>query len=101
MSEKQAKRQRQAMRAMGIDPNPTPRYNKTDLPDTREQRRTKQFRKKAHELELRESNFRQRQAFLNKWNRAFYALFNNRQIKAINRELEAAEAEEVLAEATA
>ena len=94
MSEKQAKRQRQALREMGVDPFPAPVHNTTDLPDTREQRRTKRFRKKKHALDEKRSSILTAMTERIKWNKAFYPLFNATAIKATNAALREAEAEE-------
>lgn len=89
MSEKKAKAHRQELRAQGIDPMVPPvGPNITNREDTREERRTKKFRKRRHEEELKSSSLRQRMVEINKWNRAYTA---TPQAKAEKQMLEAAE----------
>ncbi len=97
MSEKQAKKRRQEMRAAGIDPNPAPTYNADpEAIDTRKDRRDKKFRKKKLAAETKamfgEKTPRERTIRLTKtWGR----LLNARAIKATNAALREAEEEQV------
>lgn len=97
MSEKQAKKRRQELRAQGIDPNPPAVHNLSDLPDTREQRRTKRFRKRKHALDEKRSSILGAMTERIKWNKAFYPLLNASAIKATNAAIREAEAEEAVA----
>ncbi len=97
MSERQAKAKRRALRAEGIDPNPAPAHNTVDLPDTREQRRQKTYRKKLIALQMKQSSVLEAMKDRARWNKAFYPLFNATQIKATNEALREMEAEEVTA----
>ncbi len=97
MSERQAKKNRQDLRAEGIDPFAPGTLNLTDLPDTREQRRQKQFRKKLQNLQMKQSSVLEAMKDRARWNKAFYPLFNASAIKATNAALREAEAEEAKA----
>lgn len=68
-----ARRIRRERAAEGLPSKPEPHYNFTDSPDTREERRTKKFRKKRFALEVRESSLRLHMERVNKWNRVFSA----------------------------
>lgn len=74
MSEKQAKATRRELRAQGIDPFEAGKPNFTDRPDTREQRRTKTFRKKAFAVQEKQASVLEMFKHRIKWNRAFSAL---------------------------
>lgn len=46
-------------------------HNFLDLADTREDRRTKTFKKRRYEADIKEASYRDRTAFVNKWNTIF------------------------------
>lgn len=73
MSATVARRIRRERIAAGLPAKPEPTYNLTDLPDTREQRRMKKFRKKLLALQEREASARLHLQHVAKWNRIFSA----------------------------
>lgn len=82
MSERRCREIRRRRVACGRSPKPEATYNRTELPDTREQRRTKKFRKKTHAFAEREASVRRHVQYVAKWRAAFSAKPKNEERKA-------------------
>lgn len=74
MSERKAREARQITRIQGREAFPAPVHNFVDLPDTREQRRDKKFRKAKIAMQMKATSYLERMMDIRRWRAAFSAL---------------------------